>query len=68
MITAEIVAFELPEELNVTSSLAPGTDALLEPPDVALQFVGAVAFQFAELPPPTQNRAAIIYLLLFYYF
>ena len=34
-------------------------DWLFAPPEVAAQFVGTVAFQFVEEPPPFQNRLAI---------
>ncbi len=42
-----------------TSSVDVGTEALLAPPEVALQFVFTVAFQFVDDPPATQYRLAI---------
>ncbi len=58
---AEIVELlaPLPTPSKKTSSDAPGTEALFEPPEVALQLVFPVALQLAEAPPPTQYLDAL---------
>ena len=52
---------QLPEKAlsNITSSEALGTEALSCTPLAVPQFVGHVAFQLVELPPPTQYRAML---------
>lgn len=67
VMVAEMVLLVLPvapAPSNITSSTDVGTEASLAPPEVALQFVGAVAFQFADDPPPTQYLVAIYYILI----
>jgi hypothetical protein len=53
VIVAEIVAGEAVVS-KITSSADVGTDWLFAPPDIAAQFVLAVAFQLTLAPPPTQ--------------
>src|SRR3990167_7788318 len=59
VILAEMLDVPAPE---VTSKIAlsetPGTEALLEPPEVVDQLVLLVAFQLVDAPPPTQSLSA----------
>jgi hypothetical protein len=58
-IEAEILEVPTPERRSkITSSATVGTEALLIPPLVADQFVGLIADQFVDEPPPTQYLLA----------
>lgn len=55
VILAEMLDVPAPEFTSkIALSEAPGTEALLDPPEVADQLVLLVAFQLVDAPPPTQ--------------
>lgn len=56
-----LAVFPLAALSKITSSEAPGTDALSLVLDAVPQFVFPVAFQAADEPPPTQYLVAIMY-------
>jgi hypothetical protein len=55
----------IPAPSKMTSSVAPGTEALSCTPEAVPQFVGAVAFQFELLPFPTQYLVAMLPYFIF---
>lgn len=58
-----------PAPSKVTSSELVGAATRTAPPEVALQFVVGLAFQFVFVPPPIQNLAAItVFQILFLLF
>ena len=59
VILAEMLDVPEPEFTSkIALSEEPGTEALLEPPEVADQLVLLVAFQLVDAPPPTQYLSA----------